>query len=96
MMTLKSARRLVLNNTGCPLEASNLESILPTAFNFLDEIWVFGVGTAIIGSINFIMSYVFVTCLNHAAESQVCKAFFFSKLSKTPRRKNSRYRSLPN
>ena len=25
------------------------------------------------GSINFIMSYGFVTCLNHAAESQVFK-----------------------
>ena len=65
--------RLSLNKTGCALTTENLESILPTAFNFLDEIWFFGVGTAIIGSINFIMSYGFVTCLNHAAEAQVFK-----------------------
>lgn len=30
-------------------------------------------GTALIGLVNFIMSYIFVTCLNHAAECQVFK-----------------------
>lgn len=30
-----------------------------------------GWGTALIGLVNLLMSYIFVTCLNHAAECQV-------------------------
>lgn len=41
--------------------------------NFLEQITTFAQGTALIGLVNFIMSYIFVTCLNHAAECQVFK-----------------------
>ncbi|XP_059085287.1 ATP-dependent translocase ABCB1-like isoform X5 [Tigriopus californicus] len=41
--------------------------------NFLDQITKFAQGTALIGLVNFVMSYIFVTCLNHAAECQVFK-----------------------
>ena len=37
----------------------------------MDEISRFGAGVSIIGAINFLMGYIFVTCLNHAAEGQV-------------------------
>ena len=43
--------------------------------SFFDSITRFGMGTAIIGFIVFVMSYIFVTCLNHAAENQVMKSF---------------------
>ena len=39
--------------------------------DFFDQITRFGMGTAIIGFTVFVMSYIFVTCLNHAAENQV-------------------------
>ena len=47
--------RLSLNSSDCPLKPDfdALEQILPTTFNFLDEIWFFGVGTAIIGTTKF-------------------------------------------
>ena len=38
---------------------------------FYAEIARFGTGAAIIGLVNLISSYLFVTCLNYAAESQV-------------------------
>ena len=38
---------------------------------FFAEISRFGTGAAIIGLVNLISSYLFVTCLNYAAESQV-------------------------
>ena len=38
---------------------------------FYAEISRFGTGAAIIGLVNLISSYLFVTCLNHTAESQV-------------------------
>ena len=38
---------------------------------FYAEISRFGTGAAIIGLVNLISSYLFVTCLNYAAESQV-------------------------
>ena len=39
--------------------------------DFFDSITRFGMGTGIIGFVVFAMSYIFVTCLNHAAENQV-------------------------
>ena len=44
-----------MNSSDCPLKPDfdALEQILPTTFNFLDEIWFFGVGTAIIGTTKF-------------------------------------------
>ena len=60
-------------NSDCPLSSNDTRQYTNDNFNFLDEITRFGMGTAIIGFINFIMSYVFVTCLNHAAEAQVFK-----------------------
>ena len=44
--------------------------------DFFDQITRFGMGTAIIGFTVFVMSYIFVTCLNHAAENQVNKRVF--------------------
>lgn len=38
---------------------------------FYSEISKFGTGAAIIGVVNLLCSYLFVTCLNHAAEAQV-------------------------
>ena len=38
---------------------------------FYTEISKFGTGAAIIGVVNLLCSYLFVTCLNHAAEAQV-------------------------
>lgn len=43
-------------------------------FDFTTEIKIFGGGTAIIGTIQLICGYIFVTTLNCAAEEQVSKA----------------------
>lgn len=52
----------------CDFDATNFTTDRET---FYEEITKFGTGAAIIGVVNLICSYLFVTCLNHAAESQV-------------------------
>ena len=52
----------------CQFDAQNLET---DRDSFYTEISKFGTGAAIIGLVNLVSSYLFVTCLNHAAESQV-------------------------
>ena len=42
-------------------------------FNINSNCVFAGTGTSCIGFINFVMGYIFVTCLNHAAECQVYK-----------------------
>ena len=53
---------------GCQFDAFN---ITVDRGLFYSEIVHFGRGAAIIGLVNLVASYLFVTCLNHAAESQV-------------------------
>jgi len=52
----------------CTFDAENLET---DKEHFYAEIAKFGTGAAIIGLVNLVSSYLFVTCLNHAAEAQV-------------------------
>ena len=47
--------------------------------DFFDSITRFGMGTGIIGFVVFAMSYIFVTCLNHAAENQVKRKILILK-----------------
>ena len=49
---------------------------------FFEQITDFGLGTSIIGLINFVMAYIFVTCLNHSAECQVhrIRGLFFKSV----------------
>lgn len=52
----------------CQFDAENIET---DRDHFYAEIAKFGTGAAIIGLVNLVSSYLFVTCLNHAAEAQV-------------------------
>ena len=52
----------------CDFDATNFTTDKDT---FYSEISKFGTGASIIGVVNLICSYLFVTCLNHTAESQV-------------------------
>ena len=52
----------------CQFDADNFTTDRET---FYSEITKFGSGAAVIGVVNLVCSYLFVTCLNHAAESQV-------------------------
>ena len=54
----------------CAFDATNLNFTTDKEV-FYSEITRFGSGAAIIGLVNLICSYLFVTCLNLAAESQV-------------------------
>ena len=58
--------------------------------DFFDSITRFGMGTAIIGFTVFVMSYIFVTCLNHAAENQVNKKILVIKIPQS----KCKYRKL--
>ena len=49
--------------------ALNIE--LPENVDFMAEVGIFGWGVSLIGLGLWITSYIFVTCLNAAAESQV-------------------------
>ena len=49
-----------------------VENLLPKK-DYYTEITKFGGGCALIGLAMWILSYLFVTCLNYAAESQVFK-----------------------
>ncbi|XP_040579247.1 ATP-dependent translocase ABCB1 isoform X1 [Lepeophtheirus salmonis] len=67
----------------CDLNEDDITQLFKP-INFLDGVARFGQGTAIIGLINFITSYIFVTSLNFTAERQVHrirKAFFKSLLN---------------
>ena len=70
--------------SGCLDQNGDFNIALPscdfdaTSFNFTtdketfyNEISQFAAGASIIGVVNLICSYLFVTCLNNAAESQV-------------------------
>lgn len=52
--------------------------------NFFAQITKFGTGTSAIGLINLVMAYIFVTCLNHAAECQAfrIRGLFFKSVLK--------------
>ena len=52
----------------CDFDATNFTTDKETFYN---EISQFAAGASIIGVVNLICSYMFVTCLNNAAESQV-------------------------
>ena len=65
--------RFVSDEPSCQYVLSNITGQInvEASSSFFDSITRFGMGTAIIGFIVFVMSYIFVTCLNHAAENQV-------------------------
>ena len=54
----------------CQFDAENVTTSKET---FYEEITIFGQGASIIGVVNLICSFVFVTCFNSAAESQVLR-----------------------
>ena len=76
--------RLLLNKTDCDLLVENVSHFANTNPNesFFDQITKFGLGTVTIGAINLVMAYIFVTCLNHAAECQVhrIRGLFFKSV----------------
>ena len=59
------------DNVNCQYVISNITGTDYDSVSFEDRIIEFGLGTAVIGLIVFIMSYIFVTSLNRAAECQV-------------------------
>ena len=64
--------RFIDEEPGCQYVLSSITGKMEDSeSNFLDSIAYFSMGTAIIGFTVFVMSYIFVTCLNHAAENQV-------------------------
>ena len=69
--------RFVSDEPSCQYVLSNITGQInvEASSSFFDSITRFGMGTAIIGFIVFVMSYIFVTCLNHAAENQVISIF---------------------
>ena len=54
----------------CQFDAENVTTSKET---FYEEITIFGQGASVIGVVNLICSFVFVTCFNSAAESQVLR-----------------------
>eukprot|EP00095_Tigriopus_kingsejongensis_P002534 snap_masked-scaffold344_size201325-processed-gene-0.9 protein:Tk02534 transcript:snap_masked-scaffold344_size201325-processed-gene-0.9-mRNA-1 annotation:"P-glycoprotein" len=62
--------QLDLSLPGCEVTEEDIGHFILNN-NFFEQITRFAKGTALIGLVNFVMSYVFVTCLNHAAECQV-------------------------
>ena len=70
--------RFVSDEPSCQYVLSNITGQInvEASSSFFDSITRFGMGTAIIGFIVFVMSYIFVTCLNHAAENQVISIFW--------------------
>ena len=77
--------RLALDNENCDINSNDLNLNYINANpekSFFDQITDFGLGTSIIGLINFVMAYIFVTCLNHAAECQAhrIRGLFFKSI----------------
>ena len=64
--------RFLSDEQNCQYILSNVTGMNnESSTDFFDSITRFGMGTGIIGFVVFAMSYIFVTCLNHAAENQV-------------------------
>ena len=68
--------KIMFNGMECNYYLYNLCSIIEEMENqfkdeFFDTVIVFGGGTGIIGAIQFVTGYIFVCCLNYAAEGQV-------------------------
>ena len=76
---------LALESENCDITPDDLNEYINNSNpdrSFFEQITDFGLGTSIIGLINFVMAYIFITCLNHAAECQAhrIRGLFFKSI----------------
>ena len=76
---------IALESENCDITKDDLNEYINNSNpdrTFFEQITDFGLGTSIIGLINFVMAYIFITCLNHAAECQAhrIRGLFFKSI----------------